>query len=141
MYHHFGLDELDQTTFKKNPILSTLARVALSNKETLGFDIKAKFQAQMILKLIEVSMEEKVKMDVEMEQLDFDQRKYQQFSKFLYDSILMQYGLKTIAIRNIVQLCNGVHHLFPMKNTISNETYVKELGRIIGMRNPAYNKD
>jgi hypothetical protein len=43
-----------------------------------------------------------VKFDIENDSLDFDKRKESTFSKFLYDSILMQYGLKTIAVKNVV---------------------------------------
>jgi hypothetical protein len=87
----------------------------------------------MILKIMELSMEDKVKSDIENENLELDQRKLPTFSKFLYDNILMQYGLKTIAIKNIVQLCNGIKAI--------NSPYSNYMMRMIGLVGPQLRKD
>lgn len=61
-----------------------------------------------IIKIIESTMEEKVKVDLESEGLSFMERDIQVFHVFIYDSLIMQYGLKTIANKNIVQMYNGL---------------------------------
>ena len=54
----------------------------------------------MILKILEQGMEEKIKQDSDNQELDM--RRHQSLSAFLYDQILMQYGLKTIAVKTII---------------------------------------
>jgi hypothetical protein len=54
------------------------------------------------------TMQDKVYRDIENETGPFAQRQAQPFPTFMYDSMIMQYGLQQIAIKVIVQLTNGL---------------------------------
>lgn len=80
----------------------------MASKSSQASDTKAKMIEVNIIKIIESTMEEKVKVDLESESLSFMERDIQVFHVFIYDSLIMQYGLKTIANKNIVQMYNGL---------------------------------
>jgi hypothetical protein len=56
-------------------------------------------------------MEDKMRYDIENYHIDYDNRKEITFSMFIYDAMLMQYGLKTIAVKNIISLCNSLRNV------------------------------
>eukprot|EP00347_Sterkiella_histriomuscorum_P001583 403371470 len=124
-----------------NPILKAISQVMSSNigqnlnqKTQQGFDPKLKLSDPMILKIMELTVEDKVKTDIDNLAQDQDPKKQQTFAAFLYDSILMQYGLKTIAVKNVVQLCNGL-------KMNQQQKYAAYLGRLIGVISPQLEKD
>ncbi|CDW83979.1 UNKNOWN [Stylonychia lemnae] len=125
------------TNQKNNPIVKAISQLMNSTQTSAkqqGFDPKNKLADPMIIKMMEQTMEEKVKSDLENISSDIDHKKAQTFASFLYDSILMQYGLKTIAVKNVIQLCNGL-------KVQQSQAYANYLGRIIGILPPSLDRD
>ena len=82
-------------------------------------------------------MDDKVRVDSETEKNASSLDQVQTFPSFLYDQILMQYGLKSIAVKNILQLANGIKN----SQTTGLGEYAVVFGRMLGITQPAFEKD
>eukprot|EP00347_Sterkiella_histriomuscorum_P023774 403333433 len=124
---------------KKNPILQIIKQ-SFSEKfqkqmSQSPIDLKQKMVEPNIIKLIEEAMDSKVKADLDQDLLQScEERDYQMFTTYMYDSLLMQYGLKTIANKNIIMINNGLKSFeqYPYGNLIS---------RILGISEPYFMRD
>lgn len=89
---------------------------------------------QQMLKLMDQAMEDKVKYDLDIENQEFSVRKPLSFANFIYDQLMMQYGLKALAIKSIVHMNNG------LKNC-EDSPYGSYLSRSVGLALPPLRRD
>ena len=80
-------------------------------------------------------MQEKVWVDIEQEGSDIVNRQAVPFHTFMYDMMIMKFGLQSIAIKTLIQLVNGLN--FEMKAN----PYAHTMSNMIGMASPPYRLD
>ena len=80
-------------------------------------------------------MQEKVWADIEQESGDITSRLPVPFPSFMFDVMLMKYGLPSIAIKTLIQMTNGLS--FEKKSN----PYAHALSNMLGLAEPAYQKD
>ena len=95
----------------KNPILDAIKDMIKIEKKKGGKSIKTNFPPMLpanICALIDPVMQEKVWIDLEREIGPIEQRKNKPFHQFIYDSVIMQKGLQSIAVRTLYSLTTGL---------------------------------
>ena len=80
-------------------------------------------------------MQEKVWIDLETESSDVLNRQAVPFHTFMYDVMIMRFGLQSIAIKTLIQLTNGLN--LEMKSN----PFAHTLSNLIGMAAPPYRLD
>jgi hypothetical protein len=61
--------------------------------------------------ILDQVMQDKVYYDLELENASLSERQPVSFPTFMYDSLLMQYGLYQISIKVLMQLSNGLQQI------------------------------
>ncbi|CDW83377.1 UNKNOWN [Stylonychia lemnae] len=134
------INQLAKKFMNKNPIMEIIKQGIMNTKNNQGGQQQQQQQdtkqmtEQNIIKILDDAMESKVKADLDIEKLTFEERDYQIFSVYLYDSLLMQYGLKTIANKNIIQMNNGL-------KLFTGTPFGSLIMRILGLQEPFMLKD
>ena len=88
-----------------------------------------------IYDLMDNVMQEKVWIDLESESGSLENRSAVPFHTFMYDVMIMKFGLQSIAIKTLIQMTNGLNMEMgksPFAHTLSN---------MIGMAVPPYRLD
>lgn len=88
-----------------------------------------------ILEMMDNVMQEKVWIDLESESGPLEHRSAVPFHTFMYDFMIMRFGLQSIAIKTLIQMTNGLtieQKINPWAHTLSN---------MIGMASPPYRLD
>ena len=89
----------------KNPIISaikkTLKLSAKKNKKLMK-DFKIAMVPNKIFELMDNVMQEKVWIDIEQESGDLETRSAVPFHTFMYDVMIMKFGLQSIAIKTLI---------------------------------------
>jgi hypothetical protein len=80
-------------------------------------------------------MQDKTYRDIDNDAGPLEKRKPSQFPTFMFDTMIMSYGLKTIAVKVLVQLTNGI------KEGIDNNPFGKLISRMLGLANPPLRAD
>ena len=90
----------------KNPIISAIKKtMQLSKKKNkkLEKDYQIAMLPNKILDIMDAVMFEKVWIDIENENKDqVDQRLATPFHTFMYDQMIMKFGLQSLAIKNLI---------------------------------------
>ena len=122
----------------KNPIISAIKktlRINEKNKKKLPKDYHIAMVPSKIYELMDQVMQEKVWLDLENEADELEKRSAVPFHSFMYDVMIMRFGLQSIAIKTLIQLTNGLDmekKTKPFAHTLSN---------MIGMAVPPYRLD
>ena len=80
-------------------------------------------------------MEDKAYRDLENDADLIDKRKEIPFPSFLFESMIMSYGLQSLAVKMCIQLTNG------LKESTNDYPYGNLLTRMLGMSNPPLRLD
>jgi hypothetical protein len=98
---------LNPTQVANNPILKALSKV-LKNPSKLDKEYFFCMLPMLICSQIDQIMQDKTYRDIENETGSIDRRIGPSFPSFMYDSMLMAYGLQNISVKMIVQMANGL---------------------------------
>ena len=79
-------------------------------------------------------MQEKVWVDLDREVGPIENRKNGPFHQFIYDSIIMQKGLQSIAVKTLFQMTNGLH-------VYRKQPYAAIINKMLGMSEDPYRLD
>ena len=127
-----------QLDIMKNPILSaikkTLKLSAKKNKKMLK-DFKIAMVPNKIFELMDNVMQEKVWIDIEQEADSIENRSAVPFHTFMYDVMIMKFGLQSIAIKTLIQMTNGLNY------EMKQNPFAHSLSNMIGMAAPPYRLD
>ena len=88
-----------------------------------------------IFELMDNVMQEKVWIDIEQEAGEIESRSALPFHQFMYDVMIMRYGLQSIAIKTLILMTNGLN--IEMKT----QPFAHALSNMIGMAVPPYRLD
>ena len=86
----------------KNPILSSIKKTLSLPNHKLTKDYFISMEPFKILKILDEIMQEKVIQDLENEDGPISTRTAAPFHQFLYDSMIMRFGLQSIAIKTLI---------------------------------------
>jgi len=101
-----------QLDLMKNPIISAIKktlRVSEKNKKKLPKDYYIAMVPSKIYELMDNVMQEKVWVDLEAETGPIENRQAVPFHTFMYDVMIMKFGLQSIAIKTLIQMTNGLN--------------------------------
>ena len=127
-----------QLDLMKNPIISAIKKtLTLSEKKNkkLPKDYHIAMVPTKIYEIMDNVMQEKVWIDLESEAGPLESRAAIPFHTFMYDVMIMKFGLQSIAIKTLIQLTNGL--TFEMKTC----PFAHTLSNMIGMAVPPYRLD
>lgn len=91
-----------------NPIIQTIYRTLKTNKQQLKKEHFYAMKSENIYKQMDLIICEKVYTDIELSRGPVDQRLPDPFPNFMYDQVLVQYGLYSVSIKVLMQLVNGL---------------------------------
>ncbi|CDW91434.1 UNKNOWN [Stylonychia lemnae] len=109
---------------KQNVLLKALKKYGKGKNE------KVPMPQNSIYQLMEIAMEEKYKYDIKSD-------REETFPKFSFDYLIMHYGLKTIALKNLGSISLGLKNLIKDKKN----TFASLLIRILGFDDPLKNDE
>ena len=92
-------------------------------------------EPQKLLSLLDGVMCDKVWNDLDQEKGPLDQRVPGAFHTFMFDAMIMSYGLQTIAIKVLMQMSNGINAVK------ANARWAFLLNRMLGLGPPLMRKD
>lgn len=93
----------------KNPILTSIKKTLSLPNHELTKDYYISMDPAKILQLLDEIMREKVVKDLENEDGPIQSRHAAPFHQFMYDSMIMRFGLQSIAIKTLIQMSNGLN--------------------------------
>jgi len=92
----------------KNPIVSAITKTLKLGKTKLTGEYQVCLLPNQVYAILEPVMVEKVLVDLENEKGDVEKRAAIPFYTFMYDQMIMRFGLQSIAIKLIIQMSNGL---------------------------------
>ena len=122
----------------KNPIISAIKKTlklgAKKNKRMMK-DYQIAMVPNKIYELMDNVMQEKVWIDIETESGGIENRSAVPFHTFMYDVMIMKFGLQSIAIKTLIQMTNGLNY------EMKSNPFAHTLSNMIGMAVPPYRLD
>ena len=119
----------------KNPILSSIKKTLSLPNHKLTKDYFISMEPFKILKILDEIMQEKVIQDLENEDGPISTRTAAPFHQFLYDSMIMRFGLQSIAIKTLIQMSNG------LKEVQGRMLFAHLLNKMLGLGVPPLRLD
>lgn len=95
----------------KNPIIAAIKKTLKLNKKNnkkLSKDYQIAMVPSKIYEMMDNVMQEKVWIDLESESGPLEDRSAVPFHTFMYDVMIMKFGLQSIAIKTLIQMTNGL---------------------------------
>lgn len=122
----------------KNPIISAIKKTLKLNEKNnkkLPKDYNIAMVPSKIYELMDNVMQEKVWVDLESEGSTLENRSAVPFHTFMYDVMIMKFGLQSIAIKTLIQMTNGLN--FEQKSN----PFAHTMSNMLGMAVPPYRLD
>jgi len=92
----------------KNPILDAIKDTLRIGKQKLSKEYFISMKPHQIMTLMDNMMCDKALEDLRCENLPIKDRRIKSFASFMFFTMLMQYGLQTLAVKTLIQLSNGL---------------------------------
>ena len=119
----------------KNPIITAIKKTLNLNNKKLSKDYYMEMKPDKILTHLNDIMQDKVWVDLENEAGPVQNRRPIPFHTFIYDSMIMKFGLQSIAIKTLIQMSNGL-------NAAQNKClYAHLMNKMLGMGIPPLRLD
>ena len=119
----------------KNPILSSIKKTLSLPNHKLTKDYFISMEPFKILKILDEIMQEKVIQDLENEDGPISTRTAAPFHQFLYDHMIMRFGLQSLAIKTLIQMSNG------LKEVQGRMLFAHLLNKMLGLGVPPLRLD
>lgn len=119
----------------KNPILEAIKDTLKVGKKNLSKDYFIAMKGPQMMQLMDGMMCDKALEDLRVETLPIKDRRNKSFAQFMFYTMLMQYGLQTLAVKTLIQLSNG------LKKAQATLPFAHLLTQMLGMGVPPLRLD